>query len=131
MIRVAGPEDAAFVSGIIGVDATECMSRVTTLLNEHGGFFLDPVTTSILEAHMFFKPEGRGKGAICAAREGLRYAFNEMGAAVIFGRIPVDDRAARLMTRMIGFRSDGVRPRQPDGVMVEWFEMRRDECPQQ
>ena len=62
---------------------------------------------------------------------GLGYAFDMMGASVIFGRIPVEDRAARLFTRIIGFRSDGIRPREPDGPLVEWFEMRSAECPPQ
>lgn len=76
---------------------------------------------------MAFYPEGRGSEAIHAARAGLRHAFTEMGALVVFGRIPTDDRAARLFTRMIGLKSDGVRPSSPNGPLVEWFEVRADE----
>jgi hypothetical protein len=100
------------------------MRRVTTILSEHGGFFLEPITSSVLEAHMFYRPVGRGREALHAARTGLSYAFEVMDASVVFGRIPVEDRAARLFTRIIGFRSDGIRPREPGGPMVEWFEMR-------
>ena len=122
-LRVATAEDAPFVSALIGQDASVYMARVTTLISDHGFFFLEPITSSVLEAHMQFDKSGRGKEAIHAARAGLRYAFDTMGAKVVFGRIPVTDRAARLFTRMIGFRSDGIRPRTPGDEDVEWFEM--------
>lgn len=126
-LRVAGPDDAPFVSALIGQDATEYMARVTTLVSDHGFFFLEPITSAVLEAHMQFDKPGRGKEAIHAARDGLRYALTEMGAHVVFGRIPVEDRAARLFTRMIGLRSDGVRPSVPAGPLVEWFQITRDD----
>jgi len=126
LIRVADASDAHFVSEMVGHDASEYMARVTTLLTPHGFFFLEPITSSVLEAHMAFRLNGRGKSALHAAREGLRYAFTELGALVVFGRIPVEDRAARLFTRIIGLKSDGIRPSQPDGPLVEWFEVRAD-----
>jgi hypothetical protein len=126
LVRVATADDAPWISDVIGSDASDFMKRVTTLVSEHGGFFLEPITSSVLEAHMFYKPAGRGREALHAARAGLGYAFDMLGAMVVFGRIPIEDRAARLFTRIIGFRSDGIRPRQPDGPIVEWFEMRSD-----
>lgn len=128
-LRVATGADAPFVSALIGQDATAYMSRVTTLISDHGFFFLEPITSSVLEAHMQFDHPGRGKEAIHAARAGLRYALTEMGACVVFGRIPVEDRAARLFTRMIGLRSDGIRPSTPDGPLVEWFHITKDDLP--
>lgn len=130
-IRIATAADAPFVSNIVGVDASEFMKRATTILTDHGGFFLEPITSAVFEAHMFFSESGRGAECVRAARDGLRYAFREMGAAVVFGRIPIDDRPARLITRIIGFKADGVRPREPGGPLVEWFQMRSEECPQQ
>lgn len=126
-LRVATSADAPFVSALVGQDAAAYMARVTTLISEHGFFFLEPVTSSILEAHMQFDKPGRGKEALHAARAGLRYAFDTLGALVVFGRIPVEDRAARLFTRMIGLRSEGVRPSAPGDSLVEWFELRKDE----
>jgi hypothetical protein len=126
-LRVAGPQDAPFVSALVGQDASAYMARVTTLISDHGFFFLEPITSSVLEAHMQFDKPGRGREALHAARAGLRHAFDAMGALVVFGRIPVEDRAARLFTRMIGLRSEGVRPSAPDGPLVEWFELRKDE----
>jgi len=129
-IRIGTAADIPFVSAIIGADATDAMARCTTLLTPHGGFLLEPISSSVLEAHMFFRREGRGRQAFHAAREGLRYCFTELRALVVFGRIPLSDRPARLFTRMIGFRSDGVRPHSNGGEPVEWFEMRFDECPE-
>lgn len=127
LIRVADIHDVAFVSALVDRDATEYMERVTTLVTNNGFFFLEPITSSVLEAHMAFYPEGRGKEALQAAREGLHYAFTELNALVVFGRIPVEDRAARLFTRMIGLKSDGIREKSPGGDLVEWFEVRADE----
>lgn len=126
-LRVAGPQDVPFVSARVGQDAGAYMARVTTLISEHGFFFLEPITSSVLEAHMQFDREGRGKEALHAARAGLRYAFDALGAKVVFGRIPIEDRAARLFTRLIGLRSDGIRPSVPDGPDAEWFEMTRED----
>lgn len=128
-LRVAGPEDAPFVSALIGEDAAPYMARVTTLISEHGFFFLEPITSAVLEAHMQFSSEGRGKEAIHAARAGLRHALTEMGAHVVFGRIPVEDRPARLFTRQIGLKSDGIRPSVPGGPLVEWFQITREDLP--
>lgn len=128
LIRVAGPEDAPFVSRMLDTDVSAYMARVTTLLSDHGFFFLEPITSSVLEAHMHFKKLGRGKEAVHAARAGLRYAFETMGAMVVFGRIPVVDHPARLFTRIIGLKSDGIRPTAPGGPECEWFEVRSDTC---
>lgn len=128
LIRVAEPSDAPFVSTLCGVDVADFMQRATTLISAHGFFFLEPITSSVYEAHMAFSPEGRGWEALHAARAGLRHAFEMMGALVVFGRIPIEDRAARLFTRMIGLKSDGIRPREPGGPLVEWFEVRSDSC---
>ena len=127
LFRVATAFDAPFVSALVGHDASEYMERVTTLVTPHGFFFLEPITSSVLEAHMAFYPEGRGREALYSARAGLGYAFTELNALVVFGRIPVEDRAARLFTRMIGLKSDGIRPQSPGGPLVEWFEVRADE----
>ena len=127
LIRVADETDVPFVNALIEGDASEYMARVTTLVTQYGFYFLEPVTSSILEAHMAFYPEGRGRHALKAAREGLRYAFTELNALVVFGRIPLEDRPARIFTRMIGLKSDGVREKSPGGDLVEWFEVRADD----
>lgn len=127
LIRVAGPDDAPFVSAIMGADASDAMTRVTTLISPHGFFFLESIVPSVLEAHMAFSKAGRGKEALHAAREGLRYCFTALNALVVIGRIPVEDKAARLFTRMIGFTSTGIREHHDGAPIVEWFELRKDE----
>ncbi len=126
IIRVANEHDAPFVSALVGTDAAEYMSRVTTLVTPHGFFFLEPITPSVFEGHMAFHPEGRGKQALRAGRESLAYAFGELGALVVFGRVPIEDRATRMFSRLLGLSSCGARPAHPDGPLVEWFEIRAD-----
>lgn len=130
-IRVADASDAPWISSIVGIDCTEAMARMTTLVSRNGGFFVDPITSSVAEVHMFYRPEGRGREALHAARAGLAHIFRVMGISVLFGRIPIEDRPSRLFTRIIGFRSDGIRPREPGGPLCEWFELRSEACPQQ
>jgi hypothetical protein len=127
LIRVATMEDAPFVSALMGQDASEAMARVVTLISDHGFFFLETITPSVLEAHMAFTSEGRGKEALYAARAGLLYCFTALNALVVFGRIPVEDKPARMFTRLIGLRSFGIRPNIPGGPEAEWFEIRKDE----
>ncbi len=124
LIRVGTADDVAFVSEIVGADATEVMGRCHTLISDHGFFFLEPITSSILEGHINFKPEGRGREALHAMKAGLRYAFEGIGAAVVFGRIPVENRAARMLARLAGMKSDGIRPHQIGGPLCEWFEVK-------
>lgn len=127
-IRVADASDVAYVCELTGLDVADYMARCTTFLSANCVFFLEPLTASILEGHMVCKPEGRGREALAAARTALSYAFEFMDVLVIIGRVPVEDRAARIFTRLMGFKSDGIRPRAPGDAMVEWFEMRRPEC---
>lgn len=127
LVRVATPDDVQFVSSIMGEDASDAMGRVITLVSDHGFFFLEPITPSVFEAHMAFTNEGRGKEALHAARAGLRHCFEALGALVVFGRIPVENKAARLFTRMIGLRSFAIKPSIPGGPDAEWFEIRKGE----
>ncbi len=89
------------------MDAGEVLkSGGVVLVNDHGGFLLIPVYPKEYEAHMFFLPEGRGKAAIAAAKEGLEIMFKK-GAKRILARIPMYDRPSRILTRMMGFTATG------------------------
>ena len=127
MIRLATLDDVprmAELSDLTPAHLTDAFVRMDMLLDDHSMFFLERITPSVFEAHMVFEPEHRGKSAIASAKAGLAIAFGQLNAAVVFGRIPVEDRAARLLTRLIGFVSDGIRPRHEGGPLCEWFEMR-------
>lgn len=78
----------------------------TVLINDTGGFLLIPTEPDEYEAHMFFLPEGRGKHAISAAKEGLGIMFDN-GAKRITARIPLSNKASRLLTKRMGFESTG------------------------
>lgn len=105
---------------------------MTMLIGDHGGFFLEPIVPSVLEAHMFFEEGHRGRNVIAQAKEGLAIAFDYLGAAVVIGRIPLEDKAARLMTRLIGFQSVAIKHKTPGEPLAEWFEMRSPHlCPPQ
>jgi len=103
----------------------------TVLVNETGGFLLIPTKPREYEAHMFFLPEGRGRHAIRSAREGLRIMFDG-GAECITARIPLSNKASRLLTKRIGFESVGTGESDygVGGIHeTEFFKMKRNQCP--
>ena len=127
MIRLATLDDVprmAELSDLTHEHLVDAFSRMDMLLGDHCMFFLERITPSVFEGHIVIEPEHRGKSAIASAKAALNFAFGQLNAAVVFGRIPVEDRAARMLTRMIGFVSDGIRPRHEGGPLCEWFEMR-------
>ncbi len=128
-MRLATEADTHFIRAISGIEPP---ARCLVLVTDYGGFFFDPFTPngSIVEAHFFFHPKGRGKQAIAACKEALEYVFHS-GVYMVIGRIPVNDRPAKMMARWAGLTSSGVAEEYPGGPIVEWFEIRKDECPQQ
>lgn len=148
MIREATPQDIPIINVLLNspevyegasmqtnipLDAGRVLrANGVVLVNEYGGFMLVPLENDIYEAHMFFLREGRGKKAIEAAHEALRIMFDEKGAEEIRARIPYEDKASRLLTRKIGFRSVGRGSSdygEPGTRDSEFFEMRKEECP--
>jgi hypothetical protein len=128
MIREATKEDTIFLKAILGEDPTPLMERAMVLVDDYGGIFFDPVTPnfSIVEAHFVFHKKGRGKIALRACKQALDFCWNN-GVIIVLGRIPVEDRPAKLMARWAGLKSIGFGTRE-DGVYVEYFEIRRAEC---
>ncbi len=59
------------------------------------------------EGHYLFSPRLRGKPALDAAKAMLGYMFTTVGARVIVGETPADNRAARLFSRALGFTRRG------------------------
>jgi len=126
MIREAVESDRAFIFALAEIEPPEqCLILVT----DYGGFFFDPVTPygSIVEAHFFFHPKGRGKHAVQACKDALDYVFHA-GVHTVIGRIPVEDRPAKLMARWAGLKSYGIAESMSGGPLVEWFEIRKDQC---
>ncbi len=145
MIREATPEDIPELNKILnapgvieGATMDTCahmdagvvldMGGVV-LTNGVGGFLLIPTEPEEYEAHMFFLPEGRGKHAIKAAKEGLGIMFDKYKARKITARIPLSNIASRRLTKQIGFNSVGTGP-SDYGVGIfesEFYEV--TECP--
>ncbi len=128
MIRLATEKDVIFLQALLESDPLPLMERSWTLVNDYGGIFFDPVTPSysVVEAHFAFHPEGRGKKAIIASKEALQYCWDH-GVLVVIGRIPQNDRAAKLMARWCGLKQIGSGWRD-DGEMIDFFEIRNSRC---
>ena len=74
-------------------------------LYAHGGYMLFiPYGDGAWEAHYAMPGPIRGQAALRSARACLRAMFTRHKAGVIFGRTPRDNRAARLMNRLLGAR---------------------------
>ena len=76
---------------------------------------------------MFFNEKGRGRKAIDFCKAAVEWCW-ENGVYIIIGRIPLDDRPAKLMARWAGMIFVGTGPREPNDVVVDWFELRKDQC---
>ena len=77
------------------------------LMTPLGGFIMRETAPGVLEAHVAFLPEGRGKHAIVCARVAIRACFDS-GFRRIEGSVALENRAARLYCRLIGMHSAGI-----------------------
>lgn len=84
------------------------------LVNEHGGFVFVQRKPDCYEVHTQFLPEGRGRSAIMAAREAVRYVFQRAFAKVVTTDVPEDNLAALGLALKTGFVITGER--QDDGA---------------
>lgn len=89
-----------------GVDAKDWLSSVNNLAIEDGlgnwGLF-HKQADGIYTGHYFFSV--KGKAAKALAIQMLEHFFKTTGVSVLRGLTPVDNRAARWMSRQIGFSS--------------------------
>jgi len=84
------------------------------------------VTGDVYEAHYLFPSTVRGPCAKKAAKEMLRQMFTTYAAAAIRGNISREHRAARLMTRALGFTPLG-RGRDASGHECVQYVLKREE----
>lgn len=59
------------------------------------------------QSHTMFLPDSRGKEGLEAARAMCRWMFDNMGAKVLWGMTPFDNRAAQMFNRLIGAKPAG------------------------
>lgn len=67
----------------------------------------------------------RGKQAFIVAGDLVRIFFESTGARLLYGWIPVENRASRWFTRQMGFQSRGVHATEQG--LQEWFGITRKE----
>jgi len=88
-----------------GFDKTEWEGgRNIALLAEDNLALFEYQKEGVYTGHYFFKV--KGKEAVTLAKEALHVIFREV--KVIIGLTPVDNKAARWMSRHLGFKSQGV-----------------------
>ncbi len=74
------------------------------LANEHGGFLLIDKGDGIYEIHTQFLPEGRGKSAIVAGRDAMKYMFVETSAKALMTFCPLDNPQSMFLARACGMK---------------------------
>lgn len=70
--------------------------------DQHGAALFGMISPGVYEGHYLLKP-----GQIGLARQFISQLFTEHYADAIVGHIPVNHRAARAMTRALGFTRQG------------------------
>jgi hypothetical protein len=94
------------------IDPIEWLSDPVNIVleNEHGDLALFEYgfpTRKLYSGHYFFK--SRGRQALNAARDFLDEIFNSCyNISIVLGLTPVEHKAARWMSRQVGFKSHGV-----------------------
>jgi hypothetical protein len=74
----------------------------------------------VWEMHTLFRNECRGKAALAQAHEFVAFMYDEMGADMIWGQTPLDNKAARFFNRKLGGKSVGTGTHHAFGP-VEFF----------
>jgi RimJ/RimL family protein N-acetyltransferase len=100
------PEVRPWVGGEGEVDVTAQLINPSNvaLVNEFGGFILIQHTPGSYEVHSQFLPEGRGRSAREAMREGFDYMFTRTNCEQVITQVPDNNRAAAGLARLAGFR---------------------------
>lgn len=74
---------------------------------EQGAIIFINEGEGVYRGHIAFLRDGRGKAALQAGRECLDKLFAAFDASKVVAAVPLQLRAARLLCRMLGFRSTG------------------------
>ncbi len=77
--------------------------RNVALVNDHGGLIYVWREPHTYEVHTMLLPEGRGAGAVLAARESLRFMFTSTDCLEVLTRCPPGNKGALGLTRAVGF----------------------------
>jgi|TARA_R110001606_G_C14977922_1_gene604041 hypothetical protein len=120
MIREATVENAPEINAIINddsclpwitpgectlLDCTDAMQDADNLFLVDGdiAFTFRRTQPGIYEVHVMALPVARGRGALKAASDALKWVFEKTDAQIILGSIFVENKAARSYSRLMGF----------------------------
>lgn len=87
--------------------------------NENGAVLFIRERPGVYRGHIGMLANGRGKLALAFGRECLDDLFTRFDASLVVASVPLRLRHARLLCRMLGFRSTGADD------MQEFFDYRR------
>lgn len=94
-----------------------------TLTNGYDLLLVKEWADQVFEIHWLLR--NRGRKAINAGVDFLRYLFNKEGARVIVGLTPAHKRAARWFSRQVGGKSNGIV--QTEHGEMEVFALSRED----
>ena len=95
------PEVHRWVMGIDPgrLDAAVAVAALIVLFGKFGGFLFWRISPVVYEAQAAVLPEGRGKWALRAAKQALKYIFEEEGALEVLAGAPKGDATAHAFIR--------------------------------
>lgn len=83
--------------------------RVYVLMpNEFCVFIYFPHSIELYTGHSAVLPEGRGKEAIKAGKETIKWMFNNTKCIKLFGLTPIFMRHVAMFNRLVGFTKEGI-----------------------
>jgi len=103
---------ATLAPGYERFDLTEFVENCDNLALRHGDAvaIFPCISKDEYESHYLFPGTCRGARAVAAGKKILHALFTSYGARAIWGRIPRQNRAARIITRRLGFELVDYRP---------------------
>ena len=109
---ISAIETSPLNRGLRGADWLASTGNIPVTFENGDIVLFDDEGDGDYEIHVLFK--SRGREAIDHVRSALKTMFDEHGAIVIFGMVPVTRRDVKLLARWTGFKSAGTRW-TPDG----------------
>jgi hypothetical protein len=92
--------------GLSGSDWVSNPANVAITYPDSGVVLFEHDGHGSYEAHVLL--ESRGRTAINQGKAAIHKIFTEHRAVTVYGLTPVDNRAARMYARLVGFRSYGI-----------------------
>lgn len=100
-------ETAPLNRGLKGADWLARSGNIPITFGNGDVVLFDDEGDGIYSIHVLYK--GRGRTAIEHSREAISRMFEEHGATLIMGMVPVFRRDVKLLARWTGMRSAGIR----------------------